>query len=81
MTKPHPVRRLLGRSPTKTPFPLRNNLLTSWDLSDSGILNNSWLHLQDPLIDWVTHEHTFRTKDMSNPPGRCILLDIPVRIS
>jgi hypothetical protein len=38
-------------------------LLTTLDHSASAVLGYSWLHRYNPLIDWVTHDITFRTNE------------------
>lgn len=45
-----------------TPF-----LLTTLDGSASVVLRYSWLHRHNLLIDWVTHDITFRTAELSPP--------------
>ena len=42
-------------------------LLTPLDRSATAVLGYSWLHRHNPLINWVTHEITFRTPVTKNP--------------
>lgn len=44
-------------------------LLTTLGQSASAVLGYSWLHLHNPLIDWVTHEITFRTSKSKDSIG------------
>ena len=53
-------------------------LLTTLDRSTQAVLGHSWLHLQNPSINWASHEisfHTSTSKDLSgdalrSPPPR-----------
>jgi hypothetical protein len=44
-------------------------LLTSLDRLATAVLGYSWLHQKNPLIDWVTHDITFRTSAMKDQPA------------